>query len=217
MNTKKRLITIFVMVTMFVSLFASTGFASTSSVFEEKTLQQETFEQIGILDNYLSKNDKGILVLDEKVKEEVTTEVYEYFLNGVELLNLAAKEEKLSFDDNYGFVIHEELETKSNSNSLEPLDLSWTAYTFTYNYSEARTLQYALEDSASAWALTAALLAGISATVPNPTTIAAAASAAIMAVGDDWVATRINRSITSAGATIRVQWLPYPAVLVRGR
>jgi len=83
-------------------------------------------------------------------------------------------------------------------------------------YGEARDLQYALKDRASQWTLVTILASGISGAIPNPGTLAAASASALMALGNDWVAGQIDRHITSKGVSMKIQWLPYPGLIIRG-
>lgn len=183
----------------------------------EKGIRQQVFEYLPTLDEYLDKNSEGYLYVSEEAKLYVPLDVLDEFVNGIELLNFTAEEGLISFDENRSFIIHESALRLNDLNLIQPLGLSLTNYTFTYNYSEARNLQYRLEDYSSTWAVVATLMTGVSAGTFNPTAIDATAAAAIMSVDNDWVANRIDRNITSRGVTIRVQWLPYPAVLIRGR
>ncbi|QOY37731.1 hypothetical protein AWH56_009165 [Anaerobacillus isosaccharinicus] len=197
---------------------------------ETSSLQEMAFENLHILDKYLFKNDEGYLEIDVAIKEEIGEEIYEFYLNGIDVLNLTVEEGLISLGDNGDIVIEnvEILNTVVDNDDIfienmaqsdpyaDALALGWTGYTFTFNNREARELQYQLEDNASAWGIATALLGGIASSVPNPGTIAAAA-AAIMAVGNGWVANRIDRNITSSGVTIKIQWLPYPGVIVNGR
>jgi hypothetical protein len=210
----------FAIAVLFVTLIPSQSLAANSNS-NFKSTQEKAIENIEVLDSNLYKDKEGLLSIDEDIKNSVSMDVYEYYSDGVDLLNQAIKEGKIDLDDNGGFVINTKqfnnFNQSSNGQSIQPLNLSWTGYTYYLTNREARDLQYALEDRASQWTLATILASGISGAIPNPGTLAAASASALMALGNDWVAGQIDRHITSRGVSMKIQWLPYPGLIIRGR
>ena len=210
----------FAIAVLLATLFPANSFAASSSA-DFKSTQEKAIENIKDIYSHLYKDKEGFLAIDEDIKNLISEDVYEYYSDGVDVLNQAIKEDNIVLDDKGGFVVSSnqlnKLNPQLNGSSIQPANLSWTGYTYYLTNREARDLQYALEDRASQWTVATILASGISGAVPNPGTLAAASASALMALGNDWVAGQIDRHITSRGVSMKIQWLPYPGLIIRGR
>jgi len=178
----------------------------------ENTMVDELMDKSLEIENYIQLSSNGNLTLDRGASRILNTAEVQALQNSINLLNQAKDRGEISFTADRSFEINQQGNPIKGERGL-----TWTSYSFSMSKSTADKLVKTLKKSSDNWTLASILLGGISASVPNPTTIAAASAAALMAYGTSKAANLLSGKISSKGSTVKIQWLPVPKITASKR
>lgn len=188
---------------------------------------EQVLSSASALDPFISVDSDGLLHLDPKGKDVVSSDVFSTIEKGIHILNQSILDGSSIIDSTTNLVVPSGKEPLANSglsnlNSLKTDIISpmafynsyWWGVAITMNNSEARRLAYSMSNLSYAYAGEAGIAAIIASFFSGPPAWAATAAGVIMSAGEGILSNMVNQNNGPNGVTINIHWLLAPYIEV---